>query len=112
MSICAVPTHENKYLPEWITWHRLLGVERIYFFDNSPTLEMRRLLRPWLEEGSVVLYELDYDGECDLLASASPDLHGPLIREREGGGFHLSQRASRSGASTRPTFCACARSTC
>ncbi|GAA5966042.1 hypothetical protein JCM3765_006550 [Sporobolomyces pararoseus] len=61
VSICAVPTHENKYLPEWITWHRLLGIQRIYFFDNSPTLEMRRLLRPWLEEGSVVLYELDYN---------------------------------------------------
>ncbi|GAA5873294.1 hypothetical protein JCM16303_001084 [Sporobolomyces ruberrimus] len=61
VSICAVPTHENKYLPEWITWHRLLGVQRIYFFDNNPSLEMRRLLKPWLEEGSVVLYELDYD---------------------------------------------------
>ncbi|GAA6008574.1 hypothetical protein JCM11491_003353 [Sporobolomyces phaffii] len=61
VSVCAVPTHENKYLPEWITWHRLLGIQRIYFFDNSPSLETRRLLRPWLEEGSVVLYELDYD---------------------------------------------------
>lgn len=27
---------------------------------------MRRLLKPWLEEGSVVLYELDYDGELYL----------------------------------------------
>lgn len=29
---------------------------------------MRALLRPWLQEGSVVLYEMDYDGEY----SASP----------------------------------------
>ncbi|GAA5924127.1 uncharacterized protein JCM15063_005552 [Sporobolomyces koalae] len=66
VSICAVPTHENKYLPEWITWHRLLGVQRIYLFDNKPTLEMRRLLKPWLEEGSVVLYELEYDAEVNI----------------------------------------------
>lgn len=35
---------------------------------------MRRLLRPWLEEGSVILYELDYDGKLpffvyDFIAS-------------------------------------------
>ncbi|GAA5938972.1 hypothetical protein JCM1841_002726 [Sporobolomyces salmonicolor] len=66
VSICAVPTHENQYLPEWITWHRLLGVQRFYLFDNDPSLELRRLLRPWLEEGSVVLYELDYDSSVNI----------------------------------------------
>lgn len=49
-------------MPEWLTWHRLLGVERFFLFDNAPTVEMRRLLRPWIEEGSVVLYEIDYNG--------------------------------------------------
>ncbi|GAA6062289.1 hypothetical protein JCM10212_004377 [Sporobolomyces blumeae] len=66
VSICAVPTHEGKYLPEWITWHRLLGFQRIYLFDNAPTTEMRRLLRPWIEEGSVVLYELNYDSSVNV----------------------------------------------
>jgi len=27
---------------------------------------MRKLLKPWLEEGSVVLYELEYDGKSLL----------------------------------------------
>ncbi|GAA5874974.1 hypothetical protein JCM8547_002139 [Rhodosporidiobolus lusitaniae] len=66
VAICAVPTHEERYLPEWITWHRLLGVERFFLFDNAPTLEMRRLLRPWIEEGSVVLYELEYDESVNI----------------------------------------------
>lgn len=26
VSVCAVPTHEEQYLPEWITYHRLQGV--------------------------------------------------------------------------------------
>lgn len=58
--ICATPTHEGPFLVEWLTWHRLVGIQRFYLFDNSPSPEMRELLRPWLEEGSVVLYELDY----------------------------------------------------
>ncbi|TKA53300.1 hypothetical protein B0A53_04318 [Rhodotorula sp. CCFEE 5036] len=60
VSICAIPTHEEQYLPEWLTWHRLIGVERFYLFDNSPSLRMRRLLRPWIEEGTVVLFDLFY----------------------------------------------------
>ncbi|BGP13145.1 hypothetical protein JCM10213_000277 [Rhodosporidiobolus nylandii] len=66
VAICAVPTHEERFLPEWLTWHRLLGVERFFLFDNAPSRGMRRLLRPWIEEGSVVLYEIDYDEKASI----------------------------------------------
>ncbi|GAA5971466.1 hypothetical protein JCM11641_008364 [Rhodosporidiobolus odoratus] len=66
VAICAVPTHEEAFLPEWITWHRLLGVERFHLFDNDPSRRMRRLLRPWIEEGSVVLYEIDYEDRTEV----------------------------------------------
>ncbi|GAA5860309.1 hypothetical protein JCM3774_000376 [Rhodotorula dairenensis] len=66
VSICAIPTHEEQYLPEWLTWHRLIGVERFYLFDNSPSVRMRRLLRPWIEEGSVVLFDLFYPDGTDI----------------------------------------------
>jgi hypothetical protein len=46
----------------------LIGVERFYLFDNSPSLRMRRLLRPWIEEGTVVLFDLFYPGALLLLA--------------------------------------------
>lgn len=66
VAVCAVATHEDQFLPEWLTWHRLVGVDRFYLFDNHPSLEMRRLLRPWIQEGSVVLYELGYQGAHTL----------------------------------------------
>ncbi|KWU42257.1 hypothetical protein RHOSPDRAFT_36206 [Rhodotorula sp. JG-1b] len=66
VSICAIPTHEEQYLPEWLTWHRLIGVERFYLFDNSPSLRMRRLLRPWIEEGTVVVFDLFYPEGTDI----------------------------------------------
>lgn len=64
LTLCAAATHENAFLPEWLVYHRLLGVERFVLFDNSPTEEMRELLRPFLDEGSVLLYELQYPREC------------------------------------------------
>ena len=70
VSICAIPTHEEQYLPEWLTWHRLIGVERFYLFDNSPSLRMRRLLRPWIEEGTVVVFDLFYPGALPRLAAS------------------------------------------
>ncbi|GAA6006915.1 glycosyltransferase family 2 protein [Rhodotorula paludigena] len=66
VAVCAVPTHEEQYLPEWLTWHRLVGVERFYLFDNQPSTRMRRLLRPWIDEGTVVLYELEYEDGVDI----------------------------------------------
>ncbi|SGY66681.1 BQ5605_C004g02695 [Microbotryum silenes-dioicae] len=74
LSLCSIATHEEEFLVEWITWHRLLGVERIYLFDNKPTLGMRKLLRPWLEEGSVVLYELKYPDDVLVGAHHRDDL--------------------------------------
>ncbi|GAA5892062.1 hypothetical protein JCM8208_001424 [Rhodotorula glutinis] len=66
VAVCAVATHEEQCLPEWLTWHRLVGVERFYLFDNAPSLHMRRLLRPWIQEGSVVLYELGYQDDVEI----------------------------------------------
>ncbi|GAA6050534.1 hypothetical protein JCM3770_005587 [Rhodotorula araucariae] len=66
VAVCAVATHEEQFLPEWLTWHRLAGVERFYLFDNAPSQRMRNLLRPWIDEGAVVLYELDYERDVDI----------------------------------------------
>lgn len=105
VAICAVATHEEQFLPEWLTWHRLVGVERFYLFDNSPSLAMRRLLRPWIQEGSVVLYELEYQGALRRLSQ------GPRATEADPVPLRHRQTASRSAACTRTTSCACASAT-
>ncbi|KAM0791980.1 hypothetical protein ACM66B_002739 [Microbotryomycetes sp. NB124-2] len=59
-SVCAVVSHEQQFVPEWLAWHQLQGIQQFYLFDNAPSAEMRRLLRPWLESGVATLVELNY----------------------------------------------------
>lgn len=35
LPICAIFKEEAPYLPEWIEFHRLMGVERFFLYDNG-----------------------------------------------------------------------------
>ena len=35
LSVCAILKDENIYLPEWIAYHRAVGVEHFYLYDNE-----------------------------------------------------------------------------
>ena len=38
---------------EWIEFHRLVGVERFFLYDNGSTDDHREVLAPYVEEGIV-----------------------------------------------------------
>jgi hypothetical protein len=57
LSIVAVYRDEASYLREWIEFHRIVGVERFYLYDNFSVDDHRELLAPYVEEGVVVLHE-------------------------------------------------------
>jgi hypothetical protein len=46
---------EGRFLREWIEFHRLVGVEHFYLYDNGSTDEPRTFLLPLLAEGLVTL---------------------------------------------------------
>jgi hypothetical protein len=56
LSICAVYRNEAPYLGEWIEFHRLVGVEHFYLYDNQSTDSHREELAPYVEEGIVTLH--------------------------------------------------------
>ncbi|KAK4702350.1 hypothetical protein P7C70_g3875, partial [Phenoliferia sp. Uapishka_3] len=67
ITLCGIASHESRYLVEWLTWHRLIGVERFILFDIVPGGDqghgsgtLRELLRPWREEGVVTLVEVGW----------------------------------------------------
>lgn len=35
VAICAIVRNENRYLREWIKWHKGLGVEKFFIYDNG-----------------------------------------------------------------------------
>lgn len=51
--IYAMFKRETPWLAEWVTYHRLIGVDRFYLFDSEPTEESERVLRPFAKDGLV-----------------------------------------------------------
>jgi hypothetical protein len=54
LAIGAVYRNEGRYLREWIEFHRLVGVERFFLYDNRSEDGHMDVLAPYIEAGVVV----------------------------------------------------------
>jgi hypothetical protein len=57
LSICAIYRDEAFYLREWIEFHRLVGVERFFLYNNLSIDEHLAVLAPYLDDGTAVLHD-------------------------------------------------------
>jgi len=57
LSVCAIYRWEGDYIREWVAFHRLVGVERFFLYDNGSEDQHLSELAPFLEDGSVVLHD-------------------------------------------------------
>jgi Glycosyltransferase family 92 len=57
LSIVAIYRDEAVYLREWLEFHRIVGVERFFLYDNFSLDEHREILAPYIDEGSVVVHD-------------------------------------------------------
>ena len=55
LSVCAIYRNEAPYIAEWIEFHRLVGVERFFLYDNGSQDDHLAVLNPYVEDGTVVL---------------------------------------------------------
>ncbi len=53
LAVCAIAKNEGPYFEEWIEWHRRMGVEKFYIYDNESTDNTREILAPYIESGLV-----------------------------------------------------------
>ncbi len=53
LAVCAIFRDEARYLAEWVTFHRVQGVERFYLYDNLSTDDWRSELEPEIAAGIV-----------------------------------------------------------
>lgn len=53
LTICAIAKNEGPYFEEWIEWHRSLGVEKFYIYDNESTDNTKEILAPYVATGLV-----------------------------------------------------------
>jgi glycosyl transferase family 92 len=55
LSACTLFRDDADYLPEWLEFHLLVGIERFFLYDNESTDDYRDVLAPYVEEGTVVV---------------------------------------------------------
>jgi hypothetical protein len=66
LSICAIYRNEARNLAEWIEFHRLVGVERFFLYDNRSADDHAEVLAPYVEDGTVVVHDWPlYPGQVE-----------------------------------------------
>lgn len=55
LSICMIFKNEAAYLKEWIEYHRLVGVQHFYLYNDHSIDHYQRVLAPYIRKGIVEL---------------------------------------------------------
>jgi hypothetical protein len=56
LSVCAIYRDEAPYLEEWIEFHRLVGVEHFFLYNNESVDDHAAILAPYVAEGIAVVH--------------------------------------------------------
>lgn len=62
LSLCLICKDENDYLPEWLDYHILMGVDRFYIYDNESQISLRETLADYIKRGWVVVIDIQGAG--------------------------------------------------
>lgn len=60
LAVCAIFRDEAPYLKEWIEFHRLVGVEHFYLYNNLSTDNYKDILKPYLKKKLVTLIDWSF----------------------------------------------------
>lgn len=55
LALCTFFRDEAPYLKEWIEFHRIVGVEKFFLYDNCSSDDFMSVLAPYIESGLVDL---------------------------------------------------------
>ena len=58
LAAVVIAKNESDYIAEWVAYHLVQGVERIYLYDNDSTDTMRECLQPYIDTGFVVYHQI------------------------------------------------------
>jgi hypothetical protein len=63
VSVCSIFQNEDRFLKEWIDYHRLIGIDHFYMYDNESTDNALDILAPYITAGIVeyIPWEKNYD---------------------------------------------------
>ena len=53
LSVCVIAKDEARYFPEWIEYHKMMGVDKFYVYDNESSDGTYEVLKPYIDSGLV-----------------------------------------------------------
>ncbi len=76
VSVCTIFKNEALHLKEWIEYHRLIGVEHFYLYNNSSEDHFEKVLLPYLKGGLITL--IHWPDRMEILHSDESAAHWAL----------------------------------
>jgi len=58
LSVVSIMKNEGPYLKEWIEYHKLVGVDRFYLYDNGSTDNTKEVIAPYINNRTVIYVEM------------------------------------------------------
>lgn len=62
LAIVAIAKNESEYIAEWVAYHKAVGVDRIYLYDNDSTDNMKDSIQKFIDDGFVIYNQIH--GAC------------------------------------------------
>ena len=53
VAVVAISKNEGLYLKEWVEYYRIIGIDKIYFYDNESDDNTKILIKPYVDGGFV-----------------------------------------------------------
>lgn len=53
IAVVAIAKNEGKYIKEWLTYHKLIGVQKVLLYDNESTDNLEDIVKPYVDIGFV-----------------------------------------------------------
>ncbi len=57
ISLCLIFKDEAPFLKEWIDYHKTIGIDHFYLYNNNSTDNFMEVIDPYVKEGTVTLIE-------------------------------------------------------
>lgn len=67
ISVCTIFKDEAFYLKEWIEYHKLIGIDHFYLYNNFSSDDYLKILKPYLKDELITL--IDWPVEQGQLSS-------------------------------------------
>lgn len=80
VSVCAMFQNEAKYLKEWLEFHKLVGVEHFYLYNNLSTDNFRLVLAPYIKSKEVTLIEWPYKSDTGSWLQIQIDCYSDVLK--------------------------------